>query len=361
MTYDVKIINGEVILEHESVTMEVAIKDGIIVALGYDLGNALRVVDASGLIVSPGMVDAHVHISDPGGSYRVDWEGYESGTRACAKAGVTSFMEMPLNQIPATVDGASLDTKLAAGEGKLHVDVASFGGLVPFNLDQGIRELNEGGVAAYKCFMATCGDRSIEGDFMNVDDYSLYQGMKEIAKTGKILAVHAENAAITDTLGQLAYERGETSMSAYVDSRPSITEVEAINRVILFAKETGCRVHICHVACDEGVAAVLRGQFDGVDITCETCLHNLYYDKSELDALGPIAKCSPPIREKAVQNALWDRLSKGQIHFIVSDHSPCSPDQKATDNAFEAWGGIAGVQNNVDFFLMKPFKNVNFL
>lgn len=116
---------------------------------------------------------------------------------------------MPLNQVPATVDHESIQAKFEAGKGKLSVDVASYGGLVPFNLNGGIQELDQDGVVAYKCFVATCGDRSIDGDFMNVDDYSLYEGMKQIAKTGKILSIHAENAAITDALGQQAYENGE--------------------------------------------------------------------------------------------------------------------------------------------------------
>ena len=294
------------------------------------------------------MVDGHVHITDPGGSYRDDWEGYLTGTKACAKGGVTSFMEMPLNQVPATVDADSLKIKYEAGKNKLSVDVASFGGLVPFNINGGIQELDEGGVAAYKCFMATCGDRSIEGDFMNADDYTLYEGMKQIAKTGKVLAIHAENATITDKLGEIAYKNGETTLKAYVESRPVFTEVEPIRRAILFAKETGCRIHICHVACPEGVEEVTKARNEGVDVTCETCTHYLYFDTSELDAIGPVVKCSPPIRDKENQNGMWEKILSGEIAFVTSDHSPCTPDLKDKANAFEAWGGIAGVQNNVD-------------
>jgi allantoinase len=134
-------------------------------------------------------------------------------------------MEMPLNQVPATTDAESLEIKYSAGKNKLRSDVGSFGGLTPLNLKGGIQELNDGGVAAYKCFMATCGDRTIDGDFMNVDDYSLYEGMKQIAETGKVLAIHAENAAITDKLGEIAYANGETTLKAYVESRPVFTEV----------------------------------------------------------------------------------------------------------------------------------------
>lgn len=348
MSYDLLIKNGLVILENEAIETDIAVKDGKIAAIGNDLSAASETIDATGLIVSPGMVDAHVHITDPGGGYRDQWEGYLTGTKACAKGGVTSFMEMPLNQVPATVDGKSLQIKYDAGKNKLTSDVGSFGGLVPFNLEHGIEELNDGGVAAYKCFMATCGDRSIDGDFMNVDDYSLYEGMKHIAKTGKVLAIHAENAAITDKLGELAYKNGETTLAAYVATRPVFTEVEPIKRAILFAKETGCRIHICHVACPEGVDEITKARNEGVDVTCETCTHYLYFDTSELDAIGPVVKCSPPIRDKENQNGMWEKVLAGEIAFVTSDHSPCTPDLKATDNAFEAWGGISGVQNNVD-------------
>ncbi|UXR52899.1 allantoinase AllB [Staphylococcus simulans] len=348
MKYDLLIKNGRVILDEGEQEVEVAVKDGKIAAIGHDLGDAEKVIDAKGQVVAPGMVDAHVHITEPGGGYRDEWEGYETGLKGAAKGGVTTIVEMPLNQVPATTDRASIQEKFDAGKGKLSADVASYGGLVPYNLDGGIQELDEEGVVAYKAFLATCGDRSIDGDFENVDDYSLYEGMKQIAKTGKILSVHAENADITDRLGEIAYKNGEKSLAAYVDSRPVFIEVEPIRKLILFAKETGCRLHIVHVACEEGVDEVIKAQQEGVDVTCETCTHYLYFYKEELDDIGPVVKCSPPIREKSRLPGMWERVINGDINFVTSDHSPSTPDLKDTDNAFEAWGGIAGIQNNVD-------------
>ncbi|UXR30698.1 allantoinase AllB [Staphylococcus simulans] len=348
MKYDLLIKNGRVILDEGEQEVEVAVKDGKIAAIGHDLGDAEKVIDAKGQVVAPGMVDAHVHITEPGGGYRDEWEGYETGLKGAAKGGVTTIVEMPLNQVPATTDRASIQEKFDAGKGKLSADVASYGGLVPYNLDGGIQELDEEGVVAYKAFLATCGDRSIDGDFENVDDYSLYEGMKQIAKTGKILSVHAENADITDRLGEIAYKNGEKSLAAYVDSRPVFTEVEPIRKLILFAKETGCRFHIVHVACEEGVDEVIKAQQEGVDVTCETCTHYLYFYKEELDDIGPVVKCSPPIREESRLPGMWERVINGDINFVTSDHSPSTPDLKDTDNAFEAWGGIAGIQNNVD-------------
>lgn len=348
MSFDYVIKNGLVILEDGEKNVDVAVKEGKIVEIGENL-EADRVIDAEGLVVSPGMVDAHVHITEPGGSYRDEWEGYETGTNATAKGGVTSFMEMPLNQIPATTDGETYRVKVAAGEGKLSADVASFGGLVPYNINNGgIQEQHEQGVAAFKAFMSTCGDRTIDGDFMNVDDYSLYEGMRQIAETGKVLALHCENAEVTDRLGEIAYENGETTLAAYVATRPDFTEVEPIQRAITFAEETGCRLHICHVATPKGIEVVKAAQERGVDVTAETCTHYLYFTTDELDAIGPVVKCSPPIRGQQEQDGLWEQVINGDIDFVTSDHSPCTPDLKDKDNAFEAWGGISGVQNNVD-------------
>ncbi|TCV98971.1 urease alpha subunit [Biostraticola tofi] len=131
--YDAIIANGLVILEQGEVLTDVAIKNGKIAAIGSALRGAEHVIDATGLVVSPGMVDAHVHINEPGGGIRKDWEGYVTGTRACAKGGVTTIIAMPLNQLPATVDKNMLEIKYAAGVGKLVIDAASHGGLVPYN------------------------------------------------------------------------------------------------------------------------------------------------------------------------------------------------------------------------------------
>lgn len=349
--YDLVIKNGLVILESGETVTDVAVKEGKIVAIGSALRGAEQVIDATGLVVSPGMVDAHVHINEPGNGIRDNWEGYVTGTRACAKGGVTTIIEMPLNQLPATVDKKTLDIKYAAGKGKLAIDVASHGGLVPSNVENhGIQEQSDGGVAGYKCFMATCGDRSIKGDFMNVDDYSLYQGMKQIAKTGRVLMIHAENPTITDRLGQIAYNNGETTLSAYAAAHPVFAEVEAVRRAIFFAKLTGCPINFCHMSSPESVDEVIKARGEGVDVTCETCNHYLYFVTAELDNIGPTAKCSPPIRDKSAQEGLWKHVLAGNIHFITSDHSPCPAKLKNKSNMFDAWGGIAGVQNDVDIF-----------
>ena len=153
---------------------------------------------------------------------------------------------MPL---PATVDRESLRSKLEAANGKNYVDYALYGGLVPGNLDK-LEELSDEGVVAFKCFMSTCGS-DIPDDFTNVDDYTLYAGMKKLAELGHILSIHAENAVITDRLAEEAVKQGKITATDYVASRPVFTEVDAVKRALFLAKETGCKLHFVHISTAE--------------------------------------------------------------------------------------------------------------
>lgn len=345
MTHELVIKNGLVILETGEQFTELGIDRGKITAIGNQL-DGHRVMDAKGLIVSPGMVDAHVHLTELGGGYRNGWEGYVTGTSAAAKGGVTSLIEMPMNQLPATIDGATIANKYRAGRHKLKVDVASLGGVLPANLNGGIQELDEAGVCGY--FLSTCGQRAIEGDFQYSDDYTLYKAMVQVAQTGKVLTVHAENERLTSGLEQEARQRNEWSVSAFAKAHPVMAEVEAIHRIVMMAKETGCRISITHVSSQEGIEEVNKARDAGLDVTCEVCLHYLYFNEANLDSIGTLLKCAPPIRDAAQQAALWTYLKRGDVDFVASDHSTCPPELKETGNAFTAWSGVAGLQNNVD-------------
>jgi len=350
--FDLIIKNGDVVLANRTEKLDVAIKDEQIVAISANINDdAQQVIDAAGSFIVPGLVDVHMHISEPG---RTMWEGYLTGTQAMAVGGTTCFLEMPLNTLPATTDVTALNIKLKAAKKQSYVDFAPMGGLVPWNIEH-IKDLADANVAAFKAFVATCGS-DIPGDFKNVNDYELYQGMQQIAAADSILVVHCENAAITDALGKAAKKAGKNKVSDYVASRPIFTEVEAVNRVLYFAEITGCKIHIAHCSCAESINAVIAAQARGVDASFESCPHYLLLATEDLDAIGNTAKCSPPIRDRAHQEQMWDLLAKGKIQMLASDHSPCTADLKEPENAFDAWGGISGCQNSLDLIFAQCLK-----
>lgn len=339
--------NGLIVTPMGVVNGDLAIKDGKIAAIGELSSEAKEVIDAHGQLVLPGMVDAHVHINEPG---RSNWEDYHTGSQALAAGGTTSMVVMPLNALPARTTAAEFKRHRQIAEGKSYIDFALYGGLVPDNQAE-IGPMADAGAAGYKGFMATTGSDE-PGDFHNVDDYDLYRGMQAIAKTGLRLSLHAENAVLTDRLAADAIAHHHTDIQAYIDSRPPMVEVEAVRRALYLAKQTGCKLHFVHLSTGESVREVHRAQVEGQDVTCETCVHYLTLTTEDFKRIGPLAKCSPALRTPAVQADLWREVQAGHVNAVTSDHSPAPVEMKANpnNNIFEVWGGISGAQNNLDLF-----------
>lgn len=357
MTYDLIISNGNVVFRDNVKRADLAIQNGKIADIAQEIKEtADQVIDAAGQYVMPGMIDTHVHICEPG---RTEWEGFETGSKALAAGGTTTYVDMPLNALPATTTKKAFDLKRSAADGKNYVDYAFYGGLVPGNL-QNLQELSDAGVVAYKCFMATCGT-DLPDDFRNVDDYTLYAGMKKLAELGAILSIHAENAEITDRLAEEMIKQGKVTATDYVASRPVFTEVDAIRRALLIAKETGCKLHFVHVSSTAGVEEILKARKEGQDVTLESCPHYFTITTGQFEQIGPLAKCSPPLRDEVEQEKLWEALKQGKIDMLTSDHSPCPPEMKVSEsnNIFEVWGGISGCQNNVDLMFDEAVKKRN--
>ena len=305
-------------------------------------------IDAYDLHIFPGVVDPHVHFNDPG---RDSWEGIASGSRSLAAGGTTTFFDMPLNAHPPTVDATSFRAKLAVASTTAYVDFGLWGGIVPGNLAC-LAELAECGVVGYKAFMSSSGI----DDFLSVDDATLYQGMEQAARLGKIVAVHAENDEITTALAQQAQAQGRTGVRDYLDSRPVVAELEAIGRAIMFAEETGCALHIVHVSSGRGVCLVADARARGVDVSCETCTHYLVLTEEDVLELGAVAKCAPPIRSQAEQQALWQHLFAGTLPMVTSDHSPAPQALKGDANFFNVWGGISGCQSLLPLLLSEGYQ-----
>jgi allantoinase len=204
-----------------------------------------------------------------------------------------------------------------------------------------MEELAERGILGFKAFMSSSGI----DDFPAADDATLYEGMQRAAALGLPVAVHAENDALTMALAARALAEGRVSANDYVTSRPAIAEVEAIARAILFAEETGCALHVVHVSTGRGVAQIAAARARGVDVTAETCPHYLVFGEDDLQRLGAIAKCAPPLRPRCEVDRLWLALAQCDIQIVASDHSPAPAAMKTGDDFFRIWGGISGCQS----------------
>jgi allantoinase len=315
---------------------DLGISEGKIVARAENLsGSAMLEIDARRLAIFPGVIDAHVHFNEPG---RTDWEGFATGSRAAAAGGTTTVFDMPLNAHPPTTDPESFEFKRAAAEATSIVDFGLWGGLVPGNVSE-LEALRDCGVVGLKAFMCNSGI----GDFAAVDDATLRGGMKRAAELDLLIAVHAESEEMTSALTGAARAAGKSAVRDFLDSRPVAAEIDAIRRAIYVAAETGCRLHIVHVSCGRGVAVVAEARARGVDVTCETCPHYLVLTEADMEQLGAVAKCAPPLRAREEQRQLRERL--GEITTIGSDHSPSPPEMKQRENFFDVWGGISGCQH----------------
>lgn len=300
--------------------------------------SADQVTDLAGLTVLPGLVDDHVHFNEPG---REHWEGYYTGSMAAAAGGVTTFIEMPLNATPPSINRANLLHKQAAVRDKAVVDYALWGGLVDDNVAD-LAGLHEEGVIGFKAFMSESGV-----DFARVDDNVLYAGLRRAAELGNLVAVHAESQHVTQLLSDELRAAGRTDRAAWSESRPPAAELEALSRAVYWAGVSGGRLHVVHVTIADGIRAADRAQREGVKVTVETCPHYLFFDEGDFERLGPLAKCAPPIRDRAEVEALWACVLAGLVDTIASDHSPCpwADKEPGLDNIWRAWGGISGVQS----------------
>ncbi|MFI6772316.1 allantoinase AllB [Nocardia sp. NPDC050412] len=315
----------------------IGVRDGRIVAIEPPDSTLIAetVVElAADEVLLPGIVDAHVHVNDPG---RTEWEGFPSATKAAAAGGVTTIIDMPLNSIPPTCDLAALEVKRETARDRVYVDVGFWGGAIPGNVAD-LRWLQDAGVFGFKCFLLNSG----VDEFPALDAGQLELAMREIRSFDGLLIVHAEDAHAVE---HAPIPQGD-KYSGFLRSRPRGAENLAVARVIELARWTGCRVHILHVSSSDVLPMIASARRDGVRITAETCPHYLSFASEEIPDGATQFKCCPPIRESGNRELLWEGLRDGTIDMVVSDHSPSTADLKCFDTGdfARAWGGISSLQ-----------------
>ncbi len=328
------IYSTNVVTPNGVIAEAVVIENGLILEI-TDRENVpaeIPLTDFGDLVISPGIVDAHVHINEPG---RTEWEGFESATSAAAAGGVTTLIDMPLNSSPVTTTLAALVQKRAAAAGKCRVDVGFHGGLIPGNENE-LSALVDAGVLGIKAFLCDSG----LDDFPAARESELRMALQLLRSSSVPLLAHAE---ITGPAPAMDDPR---SYSQYAASRPDQFELDAISLLIDLCCEFRTPIHVVHLATARALEMIRAANREGLPLTVETCPHYLYFSAEEITDGATAFKCAPPIRDDANRRALCEAVDDGFINTIGSDHSPCPPELKRLDEGdfSAAWGGIAGLQ-----------------
>jgi dihydroorotase len=339
---DLVISGGTVVTDQAAYPAAIAIDAGKIVAIGEAalMPPARETLDATGLHMLPGAIDAHVHFREPGYTHKEDWE---TGSAAAAMGGVTTVFEMP-NTDPPTATPEALAQKFAAAE-KSYVDFGLYGLLAEDNLRH-LERLIEGGVAAFKCFMG-----NTFGNLPSPSTGAMLEAFEIIAPSGLRISLHAETASIMAHRQARLIASGRHDPLAHLAARPAIVAVEAVSRAALLAEWTGARVHVLHISSGDELQPLRAAKHRGVDITGETCPHYLLFNEQAYADMGSLIRVNPPVREQAHQDALWAGLRDGTIDMIATDHAPHTADEKLRNDIWQADCGFVGVETQMPIML----------
>ncbi len=343
ITADLVIRGGRVVSPDSVIDASVAIKDGLILAVGDDaaMPAARETLDANGLHVLPGAIDVHVHFRDPGYPHKED---FESGTAAAAFGGVTTVFDMP-NTIPPTGTAEILAAKHRMAAEKAHVDFGLYGLLGEDTIEH-VPDLVAGGVIGFKLYMG-----NTFGKIPSPSTGAMLEAFEVVAPTGKRISLHAETNSIMERRETRLRAAGRTDPLAHIASRPAVVAVEAVSRAALLAEWTGARIHILHISSAEELRPLREAKARGVDITGETCPHYLMLSSDDYARFAGVIRVNPPVREARNQEPLWRALADGTIDLIATDHAPHTPEEKTRNDIWTVDCGFPGVETQMPLML----------
>ena len=347
---DLLIKNGTIVTATESFEADLAVDKGKIVAIGKGLDiKATEEVDAKGMLVLPGAIDAHTHMQMPFGG-TVSADSYLSGTRAAVCGGVTTIFDYPVQHKGETILG------LCGSKNEiLYKDACcdyAFNCCIT-NLNDGaildeMKEAVEKGITSFKCFLV------YKKEGMMVDDGMLATLLLRAKELGAMINVHAENPDLIDIRTAEYLKEGKTSAWYHYMSRPEFVEAEADKRVVHWSTHLDAPVYIVHMADKEGLEACIKAKEEGHELYVETCPQYLeftcdVYKRED----GRNFVCSPPMKGEESKEALWKALNAGFIDTVATDHCPFQSYEKdwGKDDFTKIPNGCAGVENLYPYML----------
>ncbi len=315
-----------------------------------------KIYDGQFLVAIPGAIDSHVHFDTPGFEYRDD---FEHGSTAAAFGGVTTVIDMPCTCLPPVTNKNNFENKLNVIKSRSLTDYCFYGGVCGNDFDNNldienqVKELSDAGVAAYKTYLISGMDT-----FADLNEEKILQAAGWIKKTNKPMAVHAEDKQMIVEKRTIAKNAGKNDWRDYCSVRDDQVEAKAINLLLKIARQTGCKIHIVHLSSKLGLDLIRQAQDEGLKITSETCPQYLYFTQNDFNnpKISNFLKTAPPVKNKIDREALWHGLKDGTLSFVVTDHAGCNPEkEKSSENFWEVYGGIPGVEHRVPFLFSEGF------
>ena len=339
--------NGLIVNSDKVFKSDILIKGSKIVRISKEIltdhKKDIKIIDATDKYVLPGAIDPHVHmhLPTPAGFSADD---FLSGSKAAIKGGTTTIIDFVTPKKGQSLIEAYNLRKQEAENSLVntyfHVTPVDFNK----NTDSEIKQLVQNGIKSFKVYTAYN---------IGLNDYDLFNVMKSVAQYNGILAVHCENGKEIDKLRDLYFNNGKTSPKYHPLSRPDFTEADAVEKVINFSEQTGCKVYIVHTSAKKSVELINKAQAKGIKIFSETCPQYLLFDDKKLEGdFLDTAKFvfSPPLRTKIDNAALWDAIKSGVISTIGTDHCPFNFEQKnlGINDFRKIPNGAGGVENRLE-------------
>jgi dihydropyrimidinase len=317
--FDRVIRGGRVATAVDEFEADVAIKDGVVAAIGRNLPAGASEIDATGRLVLPGGIDAHAHIEQLSAAGIVNSDTFESASVSAAHGGTTTAIcfaaqHRGMNLQTVVGDYMGLAKKGAVIDYTLHMIIADPSEVT---LKEHVPALVAQGHSTLKVFMTY--------DLLNVGDEKLLDILLAARQSKALVCVHAENHGMVSWMGKRLVEKGYLAPKYHTVSHPRGCEAEAFNRLITFAELIDQPIMIFHVSTAEGVATIRAARGRGLKVFAETCPQYLFMTGKDVDKPGVEGAkwmCSPPPRTEADQEAIWQGLALGDLQVISSDHAP---------------------------------------
>lgn len=346
--------NGTIITAFDTYKADIVVKGEKIVMIGENIeDDEAEIIDASGKYVLPGALDAHTHLEMPFGG-TVSADNYEAGTRAAACGGVTTVFDFALQQKgEGIIETAKRRDKLcrpkACVDYAFHVAITD---LTPEVLDE-FKAAVDFGISSLKVFMV------YKKEGLMVDDAVFCKVLKKGKEVGAMIAVHAENPDLIDMRTEEFLKEGKTSAWYHYLSRPEFVEAEADIRAIHWAKSLNAPLYIVHLANKQGMEEVKKARDEGYEIYAETCPQYLHFTSEVYKREdGRNFVCSPPMKGKESQDALWQGIKSGDIATIATDHCPFQSYEKdwGKEDFTKIPNGCMGIENMYPYMLSEANK-----